>query len=56
MKAAYILKHQGIKQEDLEYGMRIRSTFRTPLEWQVGEAVAISRETRNDTTLLNSKD
>ena len=51
----YILKHQDIKLDELEYGMRIRSTFRTALERQVGEAIAISREKRNGTELLNSK-
>jgi len=44
-----------MKLEDLEFGMRIRNSFKTALDRQVGEAVAISREQRAGTELLNSK-
>ena len=52
----YVLEHQNeIRLDELEFGMRIRTSFRTALERQVGEAIAISREKRAGTTLLNSK-
>ena len=51
----YVLKHQDIRIDELEFGMKIRSSFRTAIERQVGEAIAISREQRKGTTLLNSK-
>ena len=51
----YIMKHTDIKLDDLEFGMRIRNSFKTALDRQVGEAVAISREKRAGTDLLNSK-
>ena len=44
-----------MKLNDLEYGMRVRTRFKTALERQVGEAVVISREQKTGTTLLNSK-
>ena len=44
-----------MKIDELEFGMKIRSSFRTALERQVGEAIAISREKKAGTTLLNSK-
>ena len=52
----YVLVHQSdMKWEELEFGMRIRRSFRTALERQVGEAIAISREKEDGTILLNSK-
>ena len=45
-----------MRLDELEYGMRIRSQFKTALERQIGEAVVISREKSSGTTLLNSKD
>ena len=44
-----------MKLDELEFGMRVRKSFRTALERQVGEAIVISRESRAGTTLLNSK-
>ena len=51
----YVLKHQDIRLDELEFGMRVRSSFKTAIERQVGEAIAISREKRAGTNLLNSK-
>ena len=39
----------------MEYGVRVRSRFKTAIERQVGEAVAIHREKEKGTVLLNSK-
>ena len=36
-------------------GMRIRRSYRTVLERQIGKAITISRENRAGTTQLNSK-
>ena len=44
-----------MKIDELEIGMKVRSSFKTALERQVGEAIAISREKQAGTTLLNSK-
>ena len=35
--------------------MRLRSSFRSPLDRQVGEAIAIDRESRKGTVIMNSK-
>ena len=51
----YLIKHQDIRLDELEFGMRIRKSFRTAMERQIGEAVVISREQRLGTNLLNSK-
>ena len=52
----YILKHKSdMRLDQMEYGMKVRSQFRTALERQVGEAVVISREKILGTNLLNSK-
>ena len=40
---------------ELKYGMRVRNTFRSALERQVGEAVAIDVEQRKGNNLMNSK-
>ena len=39
----------------MEYGVRVRSRFKTAIKRQVGEAVAIHREKEKGTVLLNSK-
>ena len=41
--------------DKMEFGMRVRSQFKTALEGQVGEAVVIRREQVSGPTLLNSK-
>ena len=52
----YLLRHKSeMRLDQLEYGMRVRTQFKTALERQVGEAVVISREKNAGTTLLNSK-
>ena len=51
----YLLYHKDIKMSDMKYGMRIRNTFRSALERQVGEAVAIDVEHRKGQKLMNSK-
>ena len=52
----YVLEHQGkIKMNELEFGMRVRESYNTAIERQVGEAVSISVEKRNGKKLLNSK-
>ena len=40
---------------DVKFGMKVRNTFRTAIERQVGEAVAIDIEQRKGLTLMNSK-
>ena len=39
----------------MKFGMRLRKKYRTPIERQIGEAVAIDYEKRKGTTLMNSK-
>ena len=52
----YIMEHQNeIKMQDLKFGMRVRETFNTAIERQVGEAVAISVEQKKGRKLMNSK-
>ena len=51
----YLKFHKNIKMEDLEVGMRVRSTFKSAIERQISEAVAISREESTGTRLMNSK-
>ena len=52
----YVLVHQKeMRLDELEFGKRVRKSYRTALERQVGEAVAISRESEAGTVLLNSK-
>ena len=51
----YLQCHKYIKIEDLEVGMRVRGTFKSAIERQISEAVAISLEERKGTNLMNSK-
>ena len=39
----------------MEVGMKVLSTFKSAIERQISEAVAISREEKNGTLLMNSK-
>ena len=50
-----ILLHSDLKPEEVKFGMRIRRQFRTPLERQVGEAIANLTEQEKETCLMNSK-
>ena len=40
---------------EIKYGMRVRKSFRSALERQVGEAIAIDMEQRRGLRLMNSK-
>ena len=51
----YLACHRDIKMSDMKIGMRVRNVFRTALERQIGEAVAIDMEQRKRMELLNSK-
>ena len=51
----YLQCHKNIKLEEMEVGMRVRSTFKSAIERQISEAVAISIEERKGTILMNSK-
>ena len=51
----YLMFHKDVKKSDMRFGMRIRSSFRSPIERQIGEAIAIDRENRKGTVLMNSK-
>jgi len=42
----YLIYHQDIPKEEMRFGMRVRNVFKTSLERQVGEAVAIDYEMR----------
>ena len=39
----------------MQFGMKLRKKYRTPIVRQIGEAVAIDYEKRKGTTLMNSK-
>ena len=51
----YLKYHKNIGLEDMEVGMRIRSTFKSAMERQVAEAVAICRDESQGISLMNSK-
>ena len=51
----YLLYHKDIKMSEMKYGMRVRKSFRSALERQVGEAIAIDMEQRRGLKLMNSK-
>ena len=51
----YLLKHKNIKIEEMKYGMKVKTIFRTSIERQVGEAVTIHMEKEKGTALMNSK-
>ena len=44
-----------MKMEDLEFGIRVTGSYRSPIERQIAEAVKIEREVRKGKRLLNSK-
>ena len=51
----YLQHHKDIKPEEMEIGMKVKSKFKSAIERQISEAVAISREERDGTILMNSK-
>lgn len=51
----YLQCHKDIDLEEMEVGMKVRSTFISAIERQISEAVAISRAESEGTTLMNSK-
>ena len=51
----YLACHRDIKMSEMKIGMKIRNMFRSALERQIGEAVAIDVEQRKGMELLNSK-
>ena len=50
-----LLHHKGRNPEEIKFGMKLRKQYRTALERQVGEAVAILEEKERGTQLMNSK-
>ena len=51
----YLNCHQDLKMTDVKFGMRVRNSFRSALDRQIGEAVAIDVERRKGKQLMNSK-
>ena len=47
--------HKDMKMSEVKFGMKVRNTFKSALERQVGEAVAIDMEQRKGMKLMNSK-
>ena len=39
----------------MRFGMRVKGSFRSAMERQIGEAIAIDREKRDGKILMNSK-
>ena len=50
----YLQCHRNIQMEEMEYGMRIRASFKSAIERQISEAVAIDLEEKSGTKLMNS--
>ena len=50
-----IEKHPDLTIEEFRFGMRVRESFRSAFERQVGEAVSIKKEQERGITLMNSK-
>ena len=51
----YLKYHKNIGIENMEVGMRVKSTFKSAIERQISEAVAICRDERDGINLMNSK-
>ena len=51
----YLQWHKDMDIEEMEVGMKVRSTFKSAIERQISEAVAISRAESEGTILMNSK-
>ena len=50
-----LISHKGEDPADVKFGMRMRSQYKTALQRQIGEAIAILEEKENMVELLNSK-
>ena len=50
-----LIKHEEKNPDEVKFGMRLRQQFKTALERQVAEAVAIFEEKERGTELMNSK-
>ena len=50
-----LIAHKDEDPADVKFGMRMRSQYKTALERQIGEAIAILEEKENMVELLNSK-
>ena len=51
----YLQHHKNMYIHVMEVGIKVRSTFKNAIERQISEAVAISKEEREGTNLMNSK-
>ena len=51
----YLQYHRNIRMEEIEFGMKVRASFKSAIERQISEAVAISLEEKSGTQLMNSK-
>ena len=51
----YLQCHRNIQMEEMEFGMKVRASFKSAIERQISEAVAISLEEKSGTKLMNSK-
>ena len=49
----YLKYHKNLPKEKLEIGMRIKASFKSAIERQISEAVAIAREESKPTELVN---
>ena len=55
LKHYILVHHNDMKPQNMEFEMRVRESYNTAIERQVGEAVAIAKEKRDGKTLMNSK-
>ena len=51
----YLQHHKNMYIHVMEVGIKVRSTFKNAIERQISEAVAICKEEREGTNLMNSK-
>ena len=51
----YLKHHKNIGMEEMEIGRKIKSSFKSAIERQISEAVAISRADKEGVILMNSK-
>ena len=51
----YLACHRNLKMSDVKFGMKVRNCFKSAIERQIGEAVAIDVEKRKGVQLMNSK-
>ena len=51
----YLKYHRNLPNEKLQIGKRIRATFKSAIERQISETVAIAREEGTKTELMNLK-